>query len=66
MRSRLWLALLLLPLAALTALPSAGAGDKPGVALLSDDGWRRWFGADPRIVGEKILLNGEPLTVVDG
>ncbi len=44
-------------------LPVDDAGDKPGVALLSDTGWRRWFGGDARIVGRKILLNGEPLTV---
>lgn len=34
------------------------------VAVLSYSLWRREFGADPRMVGEGILLKGEPHTVV--
>ena len=33
------------------------------VAILSDGLWRRRFGADPRMVGERITLNGEPYVV---
>ena len=41
--------------------------DRPGgarVALLSDGFWRRRYGADPSIVGESILVNAVPTTVV--
>jgi putative ABC transport system permease protein len=34
------------------------------VVVLSDDLWRKRFGADPEIVGRQIQLNGRPLTVV--
>ncbi len=34
------------------------------VIVLSDDLWRKRFGADPNIVGRQIQLNGRPLTVV--
>ena len=34
------------------------------VAMLGDGVWRREFGADPRVVGRRILLNGVALTVV--
>jgi predicted permease len=34
------------------------------VVLLSDDLWRRSFGADPSIVGRSIRINGRALTVV--
>ena len=33
------------------------------VTILSDGLWRRRFGADPRIVGHSITLNGEPYVV---
>jgi putative ABC transport system permease protein len=38
--------------------------DAPGVALLSDRLWRRVFGADPAIVGRKIVLDGVPREIV--
>jgi predicted permease len=34
------------------------------VVVLSDDLWRKRFGADPDIVGRQVQLNGRPLTVV--
>jgi predicted permease len=34
------------------------------VAILSDGLWQRRFGADPAILGQRILLNGEPYEVV--
>jgi putative ABC transport system permease protein len=41
--------------------------DEPGKAstvVLSHGLWRRRFGADPNVVGKKVLLAGEPMTVV--
>ena len=34
------------------------------VTVLSDDLWRRRFGADPEVVGRAITVNGEPYVVV--
>lgn len=34
------------------------------VAILSDSFWKRRFGADPRVIGRKIQLNGEPFEVI--
>jgi predicted permease len=39
----------------------SGAGH---VALLSHSYWRRRFGASPSIVGQRIVISGEPFTVV--
>src|ERR1700687_5973096 len=39
------------------------APGKPAAVLLSDTGWRRWFGGDPRVVGQKVVLDGEPVLV---
>ena len=46
-----------------------GAGEddvaKPvAVVVLSDGLWRRRFGADPQVVGQPIMLNGQPFTVL--
>lgn len=41
----------------------AAGGGEP-VVVLSHGAWNRLFGADPGVVGEKVLLNGEPATVV--
>jgi putative ABC transport system permease protein len=38
--------------------------EQVSVALLSDGLWRRRFGADPAIVGKKIMVEGAPFTVV--
>src|SRR5579864_4239143 len=39
------------------------APGKPAAVLLSDGGWRRFFGADPRVVGQKVVLDGDPVIV---
>ena len=39
------------------------AGDAP-IVILGDATWRIRFGADPQIVGRRVLLDGEPRTVV--
>ncbi len=36
----------------------------PTTILLSDELWRRRYGADPQIVGRRIEVNGQPTTVV--
>ena len=36
----------------------------PGVALLSDAGWKRLYNGDPSVVGRVISVNDEPHTVV--
>jgi predicted permease len=41
--------------------------DRPGapvVALLSDGVWRRRFGADPAIIGQKVTLDDAPATII--
>jgi predicted permease len=41
--------------------------ERPGkgrVVILGDDVWRRLFAADPRVIGRRVLVNGEPYTVV--
>jgi putative ABC transport system permease protein len=41
--------------------------DRPGaepVVLLSDDVWRRRYGADPAVVGRAISINGRPHTII--
>ncbi|MGD2115812.1 MAG: ABC transporter permease, partial [Acidobacteriota bacterium] len=47
-----------------TFLPEEDRRGDHRVAVLSDGLWRRRFGADPGIVGDKILLSDEPFTVV--
>ena len=41
-----------------------GRGTAAQVAILSEPLWRNRFGANPRIVGETVHLNGLPFTVV--
>lgn len=43
--------------------PAGAAGAEP-VAVLSDGLWRRAFGADPAVVGTKVLLNRHDFRVV--
>jgi len=41
--------------------------EQPGqdhVVVLTDGFWHRRFGGDPRIVGQKIVIDGQPFTVV--
>jgi putative ABC transport system permease protein len=41
-----------------------GTPGSEGVAVISYELWQRRFGADPRLVGSDILLDGQPTTVV--
>jgi predicted permease len=52
------------PLLGRTIVPDDGRPGAPPVAVLSYGAWRSRFGGDPSIVGETIVLNGEPRTVV--
>jgi len=47
-----------------TLLPDDERPGRGKVAVLSDGLWRRRFGADPRIVGQSVTLNGAPHVVV--
>ncbi|HEY8231559.1 MAG TPA: ABC transporter permease [Vicinamibacteria bacterium] len=37
---------------------------KDGVVVLTEGLWRARFGADPRVIGERVILDGEPRSVV--
>ncbi|HEX6695133.1 MAG TPA: ABC transporter permease, partial [Longimicrobiales bacterium] len=41
-----------------------GKPDGPLAAILSDNLWRRQFGADPGVIGREIRLNGKPHMIV--
>lgn len=41
-----------------------GLKNGPQVALLSHGFWQRRFGGDPGIVGQSLVINGQPVTVV--
>jgi putative ABC transport system permease protein len=45
-------------------LPEEELPNAPEVALLSDGLWRRRYGADPHIVGKKLIVRGKPTTVI--
>jgi len=45
-------------------LPEEDQRNAPDVAIISDGLWRRRFGADPHIVGKKLIVRGKPTTVV--
>lgn len=44
--------------------PADGGGAAARVAVLSNEFWRRRYGADPTWIGRSIALDGEPYTVV--
>jgi putative ABC transport system permease protein len=44
--------------------PEDDRGDGQHVAIISYSLWTRRFGGDPSQVGQKILLNGEPFTLI--
>jgi predicted permease len=46
------------------ALGRVPEADERGVVVLSDALWRSRFGADPRVLGASIVLEGEPYTIV--
>jgi predicted permease len=43
--------------------PADDDSGKAAVVLLSDTGWRRWFGGDARVVGRQVVLDGNPMVV---
>ena len=45
-------------------IPEDNLGDGQHVAIISHNLWARRFGSDPSHIGEKILLNGEPFTLI--
>jgi putative ABC transport system permease protein len=45
-------------------LPEEDHPDGPKVVLLSSGLWKSRYGGDPEILGESILINGEPFTVI--
>ncbi|GJG88987.1 hypothetical protein tb265_41680 [Gemmatimonadetes bacterium T265] len=47
-----------------TLLPDDGRPGAPLVAVLSDAFWRERFGADPRVIGRQVTIDGEPHEVV--
>jgi predicted permease len=45
-------------------VPADDQLDQPVIAVMSDEFWRRQFGADPGMVGRKLLIDGQPTTIV--
>jgi hypothetical protein len=51
----------------LGVVPAAGralGADEPAGAVLSHDFWQRQFGSDPAVVGQSILVQGVPVTIL--
>ena len=44
-------------------VPGEEGPGAPFVAILSDGLWRRRYGADPRLIGRAVRLNGQPTTI---
>jgi putative ABC transport system permease protein len=47
-----------------TFAPGEDATTAPKVLVLSDGAWKRYFGANPGIVGTQVTLDGDPYVVV--
>jgi predicted permease len=47
-----------------TFLPEEEQPGQDQVALISDNLWRRRFGADPQVVGKTVIINDKPYTIV--
>ncbi len=45
-------------------LPEEGIEGKHHVAILGHELWRQYFGSDEQIIGQQVLLDNEPYTVV--
>ena len=43
---------------------SRGKYAAPTAMLMSNSFWRRRFGSDPNVVGQKLLLNNQPVTII--
>jgi putative ABC transport system permease protein len=52
------------PILGRTFAPDEGKPGQPGVVVISFGLWQRRFGADPRIIGRKLNLDGAETTVI--
>lgn len=52
------------PLHGRTFRPDEDADGAPAVAVLAEGFWRTRYGADPGIIGRRIILDGEPVEVI--
>jgi putative ABC transport system permease protein len=52
------------PVLGRTFAPDEGKPGQPGVAVISFGLWQRRFGGDPRIIGRKLTLSGNEVTVI--
>jgi putative ABC transport system permease protein len=52
------------PLAGRTFLPEEERAGNDRVVVVTEGLWREHFGADPGVIGERVLLDGEPSTLV--
>jgi len=52
------------PILGRTFSPDEGKPGQPGVVVISFGLWQRRFGGDPRIIGRKLILSGNEVTVL--
>jgi predicted permease len=52
------------PLAGRVFLPEEEQPGRDSVVVLSESLWRAHYGGDPRAIGERVMLDGEPRTLV--
>ena len=52
------------PLLGRALSPADDAAGAPAVAVLSEKLWRERFGGDPRVLGEAVMLDARPFTIV--
>ena len=52
------------PIVGRTFLPEEERLGNDRVVVLTEGLWREHFGADPRVIGERVLLDGDPSTLV--
>jgi len=45
-------------------LPGDDNVDAETVTILTDDLWRSWFGADPKVVGRTVIVDARPVRIV--
>jgi len=52
------------PILGRSFLPEDGKGQMSTTVVISEDLWRRTFGADPNILGQKLTAGGAPVTII--
>jgi putative ABC transport system permease protein len=52
------------PILGRTFAPDEGAPGQPGVIVIGFGLWQRRFGGDPQIIGRKLILSGNEVTVI--